>query len=55
MKPYLLEINKGPDMIPKNEKDILLKKKIYNDTISTSNLLNNFNNHSFKLIYKNII
>ena len=51
-KPYLLEINKGPDMIPKIEKDFILKEKIYFDTINILKLFNKKNN-SFKLIYKN--
>ena len=29
--PYILEVNKGPDMIPKCYKDIQLKKQVYED------------------------
>ena len=32
--PYLLEINKGPDMIPKFDKDYVLKRHIYNETFN---------------------
>ena len=28
LKPYILEINKGPDMIPKDDKDKLIKYKL---------------------------
>ena len=32
-EPYILEINKGPDMIPKCDADIELKKRVYEDTM----------------------
>jgi hypothetical protein len=43
--PYLLEINKGPDMIPKDEKDRELKTTVYNDVIKL--LMNNNSNDSY--------
>ena len=32
-EPFILEINKGPDMIPKCDQDEELKKKVYEDTM----------------------
>ena len=40
MKVYLLEINKGPDMLPKNDKDEKLKTKVYEDTFNMVGLYN---------------
>lgn len=37
---YLLEINKGPDMLPKNDKDEELKTKVYEDTFNMVGLYN---------------
>ena len=53
--PYLLEINKGPDMIPKCKKDEILKEKIYYDTFSLVEFLPKKNNNSFFKIYSNNI
>ena len=41
LTPYLLEINKGPDMIPKINKDYILKRKIYYDTFALVGILPN--------------
>lgn len=50
---YLLEINKGPDMIPKNEKDDLLKTKIYEDTFNMVGLYNlGWNRNRYEKIYE---
>ena len=38
-EPYILEINKGPDMIPKCKKDEKLKKNIYEATFQVAGLL----------------
>lgn len=38
-EPYILEINKGPDMIPKCKEDIELKKKIYEQTFKTGGVI----------------
>ena len=54
LDPYLLEMNKGPDMIPKDGIDTKLKTKIQLDMFGKVGLLNtNNNNNSFYLIYKN--
>ena len=39
-EPYILEINKGPDMIPKCKKDEILKKSIYEETFQIVGILN---------------
>lgn len=52
LNPYLLEMNKGPDMIPKDEIDTKLKTKIQLDMFNKIGLLNSKNN-SFFLIYTN--
>ena len=39
--PYILEINKGPDMNAKCEKDYILKKDIYESTFQVVGLLKN--------------
>ena len=39
MHPYLLEFNKGPDMIPKNKKDALMKSKIEIDMLQKEGLI----------------
>ena len=41
MYPYLLEMNKGPDMDPKNDTDIDIKTKVISDTYVTVGLINN--------------
>jgi len=38
-EPYILEINKGPDMIPKCDKDIKLKESIYEETFNLVGLI----------------
>lgn len=38
--PYILEVNKGPDMIPKCDQDRVLKKKIYEEVFETAGLIN---------------
>ena len=54
LNPYLLEMNKGPDMIPKDNIDTQLKTIIQMDMFSKVGLFNtNNNNNSFYLIYKN--
>jgi len=39
LKPYILEINKGPDMKHKDEADRLLKKKVIFDTFNLMNVV----------------
>lgn len=45
-EPYILEVNKGPDMVPKCKKDEKLKKSIYEQTFGLAGVLklrqNNF-------------
>ena len=53
--PYILEINKGPDMIPKCYKDIALKKMIYEDCFRTAGVINKniFKKNGFYKIFSN--
>jgi tubulin polyglutamylase TTLL4 len=39
MKPYILEINKGPDMVPKDNKEMEIKYKVEIDMLEIFNLL----------------
>jgi hypothetical protein len=52
---YLLEINKGPDMNPRDDTDFNMKYQVQNDMLNTINLINNQPDaiNSFKLIYSN--
>lgn len=50
-EPYLLEINKGPDMIPKCNKDIVLKNNIYEETLALAGLLK-FRSNNYVNIYE---
>ena len=53
LKPYLLELNKGPDMLPKDEKDSELKEKVIEDMFKTVHLIPDLNkNNKFQVIYK---
>ena len=52
MKPYLLEFNKGPDMMPRDEKDQEMKTKVQLDMFEIAGLIEKENkNNSFFLIY----
>lgn len=44
LHPYLLEMNKGPDMKPKDNKDHSIKKKVIEDTFDKVNLIQIDNN-----------
>ena len=44
---YLLEINKGPDMSSKSDKDYLLKYRIYEDLFNKLNILEYKKNNTF--------
>jgi len=48
--PFLLEINKGPDMIPKNKKDKMLKKTIYYDVFSKVDIIKRNTNNFLKIL-----
>jgi len=51
-EPYILEINKGPDMIPKCKKDKPLKEVIYEEIFNIAGILPRpFKKNNFELIY----
>jgi hypothetical protein len=52
LHPYLLEMNKGPDMTARDDIDKLMKNTVQQDMLKTVGILNNDNNNSFYLIYK---
>jgi hypothetical protein len=52
--PYLLEINKGPDMIPKFDKDYVLKRHIYNETFNKIGITKSKNNNYIPIFEKNL-
>lgn len=52
LHPYLLEMNKGPDMTPRDDIDRLMKNTVQQDMLKTVGILNNDNNNSFYLIFK---
>ena len=43
MKPYLLEMNKGPDMLPRDETDEKMKYKVEKDIFDTVGMIDNNN------------
>jgi hypothetical protein len=49
---YILEINKGPDMIPKDERDKQMKTKVISDSLSKLDLIPDDNYNGFELVYK---
>jgi hypothetical protein len=52
LHPYLLEMNKGPDMTPKDDEDTKMKYNVQNDMFKTVGIIeNNFVNNSFSEIY----
>ncbi len=51
-EPYILEVNKGPDMIPKCKKDEELKKNIYEEVFNLVGLIHRpFKSNNFIPIY----
>ena len=54
MKPYLLEFNKGPDMIPRDDIDQKMKTNVQMDMFEIVGLLDKKNNkdNSFFSIYR---
>lgn len=52
LHPYLLECNKGPDMIPRDKIDELMKNNVQTDMFKIVGLIPNDKNNSFNLIYK---
>ena len=55
LHPYLLEINKGPDMSPRDNIDEEMKVSVQLDMFKMVGILANDNENSFNLIYKNKI
>jgi hypothetical protein len=52
-EPYILEINKGPDMIPKCDEDIELKKRVYEDTMRIGGVIGwKFRKNGFYTIHQ---
>ena len=51
LHPYLLEMNKGPDMSPRDNIDNTMKNKVQKDMLKSVGILENDNNNSFYLIY----
>ena len=47
---YLLELNKGPDMTSKNDKDYVLKYRIYEDLLNKIGIIK----HNKKNMFENI-
>jgi hypothetical protein len=57
LHPYLLEFNKGPDMVPRDDKDKFMKKKVQEDMFKTVGILpelpsENKQNNVFYEIYR---
>ena len=44
LHPYILEINKGPNMMPITKKDLELKTNIYNDMYNIIGIIDKQNN-----------
>ena len=51
LNPYLLEMNKGPDMTPRDDIDKTMKINVQKDMFKTVGVLEDDNNNSFYLIY----
>jgi hypothetical protein len=55
-EPFILEINKGPDMIPKCEQDETLKRIIYEDTMRIGGVIGwKFRKNGFYIIHQNYL
>lgn len=52
LNTYLLEFNKGPDMIPRDENDKLMKKKVQQDMFKIVGILPNIDTNVFYETYK---
>ena len=53
LHPYLLEMNKGPDMSARDEIDEIMKNEVQTDMFKTVGILPNNGNNSFYLLYNN--
>ena len=50
LEPYILEMNKGPEMKPKNKRDYNLKHKLNQDLLQLVGIINNNQKNGFKKI-----
>ena len=50
LDPYILEINKGPEMKPKNDRDYILKNKLNLDLLNLVGLIDINEENKFKKI-----
>jgi len=55
LHPYLLELNKGPDMTPRDEIDENMKNIVQTDMFKIVGVLPNIGTNSFRQIYKSLI
>jgi hypothetical protein len=55
LHPYLLEMNKGPDMSPRDKVDELMKSTVQTDMYKTVGILGENGENFFHLIYKNLM
>jgi hypothetical protein len=55
LHPYLLELNKGPDMSPRDEIDEQMKTAVQNDMFKILNIIKDEkkSDNSFLLVYQN--
>ena len=51
LHPYLLEINKGPDMSPRDDIDDNMKNTVQTDMLKIVGILKDTNNNSFYMIH----
>jgi tubulin polyglutamylase TTLL6/13 len=51
LNPYLLEINKGPDMIPRDDTDRKMKFKVENDIFNILNITKTNEKNGFYIVY----
>jgi hypothetical protein len=55
-EPFILEINKGPDMIPKCEQDETLKRIVYEDTMRVGGVIGwKFRKNGFYIIHQHYL
>ena len=55
-EPFILEINKGPDMIPKCEQDESLKRIVYEDTMRIGGVIGwKFRKNGFYIIHQHYL
>ena len=51
LDPFILELNKGPDMNPKDERDEYFKTKILEDVFDKTSIIKTKRKNLFKQIY----